>query len=111
MFLRASAPPREHLKKTRNARMRSSINYFRSTVAILVTIVSQAIAAEPAWPWKLLPFRPVATKPAVESSGVAPASHQSPLPAPEPFPLPPGLRTPDDLMRQTDADALRKSWG
>jgi hypothetical protein len=29
----------------------------------------------------------------------------------EPFPMPAGLPTADDLFRQTDADAMRKSWG
>src|SRR5206468_3524922 len=77
-------------------------------------------AAEPS-PWKLWPFRstqksaPAATSQLVPVQ-IAPASFQSPLPgsAPgniDPFPLPPGFASANNLYRQTEDDVLRKSWG
>src|SRR5262249_32096677 len=51
-------------------------------------------------------------------SPVAPAAHLAPVVTPEeanrppePFPLPPGTPTAEELYRQTVDDARRKSWG
>src|SRR5262245_33626871 len=51
-------------------------------------------------------------------SAIAPAMHLAPVATPEeigqlqePFPLPPGMPTAEDLYRQTSADVQRKSWG
>lgn len=103
-----------------------------------VVAATSILGAEPSSPWKLWPFRPAAQKPASKPVAtktpelapivrpqpapvvIAPASFQSPLPQPhpenlpansEPFPLPPGFPSANDLYRQTNDDVLRKSWG
>src|SRR4051794_11953462 len=83
--------------------------------ALLLLVMTSSNAAEPSV-WKLWPFRSKPTQPNITVSPVAPASFQAPLssPAPdniEPFPLPPGFPTANDLYRQTNDDVLRKSWG
>src|SRR5262245_7765200 len=92
-------------------------------IIIALGLTTSLSAAEPPGPWKLLPIPPwsqparpaqvVKAKPAI-----VPATYQEPLPAPnaqlplvEPFPLPPGTPTADELYRQTADDALRKSCG
>jgi hypothetical protein len=116
--------------------MRSEL-FHRSifVLALLLATSARLAADEPSGPWKFFPFRSSATKTQPSASPqaappaerapagpkpspvfVAPASHQIPVPesippAAEPYPVPIGLPTADDLYRQTDADALRKSWG
>lgn len=92
-------------------------------IALLASVAfaANAIAAEPPGPWKILPFRvgpkPGPAKPTPRPV-VAPANFQESLPEPIvsqplllPYPLPPGTPTADELYRQTDEDAFRKSYG
>ena len=105
--------------------MRTSI-WNRLALAIWLVMASTSISAEPAQ-WKLWPFgqaapkttAPPPMKPETQPAPVVtPATYQSALseaakltrPA-EPFPLPPGAMTAEELYRQTDADVMRKSWG
>src|SRR3954468_10492690 len=71
---------------------------------------------EPAGRWKLLPFKVAPAKPVVGTLDVAQASHQAPTGAPaetiappQPFPIIPGTPTAEELYRQTNEDAMRKS--
>lgn len=116
--------------------MRLPIHILCVLLAVLIGISRPSISAEPPGPWRLLPFRIGApqkdtAKPAAPAQPmvpigrlqpvtpiVAPASFQSHDSNPQieiikgdPFPLPPGTLTADELYRQTDADVLRKSWG
>ncbi len=100
-------------------------------LASSISIVSLAKAVEPSG-WKIWPFgstqkpapsaSPKAPQPApivrpvAAPVQVAPASYQAPLPNPapanvDPFPLPPGAASAQELYRQTNDDVLRKSWG
>lgn len=88
-----------------------------ATLAIVMLLSSLAAArAEPRLPFKILPVR--ATPGPSPGAAVAPAAHLAPVVEPaaihranDPFPLPPGTPTADDLYRQTSDDVLRKSWG
>jgi hypothetical protein len=93
------------------------MRHFHIAIALIAACSAVSQAAEPSWPLKLLPFR--ATKVVPEKQpGVTQAIHQVPIPTPslvpatlDPYPLPAGTPTADELYRQTDADVLRKSYG
>src|SRR5262245_37900521 len=86
---------------------------FRLMIQAVVLLIGglSCVGQEPSGPWKPVPCRFLASKPVNKDPSVAPASYQSPVAPAEPFPLPAGIPTPDELFRQTDADVLRKSYG
>src|SRR5437762_12135364 len=99
-------------------RLLTNVPFIVLAMLPLAVVTAHLHGDEPAGRWKLLPFKVAPAKPVVGTLDLAQASHQAPANASaevrapaQPFPLVPGMPTAEELNRQTNEDAMRKSWG